>query len=209
MYLPLFFSGLFFSVQFFNFCCTLLPRLIFYYHIYQKTFLCIYNPSRRLDVRCIKSNNIWLCFISSSFRTSVSYLYWLRSIIYCSNNTSLLSILIHGKRISNGFIFLDEIQKYLSYSTSKNQDGSLTCEKYKKIFAFSRSNENSIFATTAHKSLICCLSFNMYLELWQSQFLKTSQTWNDKCLGGWSRTVVFAPLHIHSNEEVNVFSIDN
>ena len=50
------------------------------------------------------------------------------------NNSSLLSILMHGIRISNGFIFFDEGHIYFSYSTSANQYGSLTCIKYKNFY---------------------------------------------------------------------------
>ena len=91
-----------------------------------------YNPSRRLNVRCMKSNNIWLRFYASSFRTSMSYLSWLRAILYCSNNSSLFAILMHGTPLSNGLFFVDEGQIHFSYSTSANQYGSLTCVKYKK-----------------------------------------------------------------------------
>ena len=41
--------------------------------------------------------------------------------------------------------------------------------------------------------MIHCFSFNIYLELWQIQVLKTRQTWNDQFSEGWSRTVVFDP----------------
>ena len=51
----------------------------------------IYNPSRILNVRCTKSKNIRLRFIASSSRTSMPYLSLLRSIIYCSNNSSLFA----------------------------------------------------------------------------------------------------------------------
>ena len=71
-----------------------------------KYFLCIYNPSRRLNVYCMKSKNIWLRFIASSFKTSMSPLSRLRAIPYCSNNSSLPAILFHGLPISNEFIFL-------------------------------------------------------------------------------------------------------
>ena len=96
----------FFSVYDFNFRYTLLPRLILYYCIYQRTFSCKYNPSRRLNVCSMKSKNIRLHFIASSFWSSISYLSCLRAIIYCSNNTSLLVIIMHGLPISNVFIFL-------------------------------------------------------------------------------------------------------
>ena len=121
-------------VHFFNFCCALLPRLMFYYRIYQKTFSCKYNTSRRLNVRCMKSRNIRLRFIASSFWTSVSYLSQSRAIIYCSINSSLLAILINGTPISNGLIFLDEGNIHLSYSTPANHYGSLIWVKYQKLF---------------------------------------------------------------------------
>ena len=94
-----FVSGHFFSVQFFNFRCTLLYQLIFYDCIYQTIYSLKYDPSRRLNVRCMKSKNIWLRFIASQFRTSMSYLSQLRSILYCVNNTSLLAISMHGTPI--------------------------------------------------------------------------------------------------------------
>ena len=90
-----------------------------------------YNPFRILNVCCITSKNIRLIFIVSSFWTSMSYLYQLRDILYCSNNSSFFTILIHGKRISNGS-FLDEGHIYFSYATSANQHGYLTCVKYKR-----------------------------------------------------------------------------
>ena len=71
-----------------------------------KKFPSIYNPSRQLNVCCVKSKNIWLRFIASSSRTSLSYFYLLISILYFSNNSSLFAILMHGLMISNGFIFL-------------------------------------------------------------------------------------------------------
>ena len=104
-------------------------------------FPCKYNPSIRLNVCCIKSKNIRLRFIASSFRTSMSYLSLLRAIIYCSNNTSPIAILMHGLPISNGFFFLDEGHIHFSYSTSANHFGSLTCSKYKNLLiAFNGSN---------------------------------------------------------------------
>ena len=106
MYLPFFFNVLLFSVQFFDFRYTILPRLIFFDCICHLKKSCEFNISRRLNVRCIKSKNILLCFIASSFWNSMLYLLQLRAIIYCSNNTSLLAILIHVTPISNGFIFL-------------------------------------------------------------------------------------------------------
>ena len=52
------------------------------------------------------------------------------------------------------YFLIDEGHIHLSYSTSVNQYGSLTCEKYKKrFFAFSRSNENSLLEITAHKTM--------------------------------------------------------
>ena len=134
MYLPFFFNGLLFSVQFFDFRYTILPRLIFFDCICHLKKSCEFNISRRLNVRCIKSKNILLCFIASSFWNSMLYLLQLRAIIYCSNNTSLLAILMHSLPISNGFFFLDEGRIHLSYSTSTNKYGSLICAKYKKYF---------------------------------------------------------------------------
>ena len=69
---------------------------------------CKYNPSRRLNISSMKSNNIWLRFIASSFRIWMSYLSQLRAILYCSNNSSLFSILIHGKLISNRFLYFKD-----------------------------------------------------------------------------------------------------
>ena len=63
-----------------------------------------YNPTSWLNVLCMKLNNIWSRFIASSFRTSMSYLSQLRSILYCSNNSSFFSILMHGSWIPNVFI---------------------------------------------------------------------------------------------------------
>ena len=123
---------------------------------------CKYNLPRRLNIRFIRSKNIMLYFIASSFRTSVSYLSPLRAILYCSNNSSLFAILMHGTRISNRLNILYKVQIYLSYSTSANHYGSLTFVKYKNLlFAFIGLNYNSIFAITAHKTLRCCLSFNI------------------------------------------------
>ena len=65
---------------------------------------CKYNPYSWLNICCMKSKNVWLRFIVSSFRTSMSYLSQLRAILYCSNNTSLFAVLFHGKRIPNGSI---------------------------------------------------------------------------------------------------------
>ena len=105
----------------------------------KRLFSCKYNPSRRLNVRCIKSKNIWFRFIASSFWTSMSYLSRLRAILYCSNKSSLLAIIINSLPISNGLIFLDEGHINVSYSTLANHYGSLTCVKYKKpFFTFSR-----------------------------------------------------------------------
>ena len=110
----------------------------------------------------------------------------IRAIIYFSNNSSLLAIIMRGLPISNEFIFLDEVNIHFPY---------VTYVKYKNpFFTFSRSNENSLLEVTAHKTISHCLSFNIYLELWQSQFLKTRQMCNDQFSEGWSRTVVFAPL---------------
>ena len=128
----------------------------------KRHFSCKYNASRRLNVCCMKSNHIWSHFIASSFQTSMSYLSWLRAILYCSNNSSLFAILMHGTPLSNGLFFVDEGQIHLSYYTSANQYGSLTCAKYKKLFSsLSRSNENSLFEITAHKTLSRFLSFNI------------------------------------------------
>ena len=96
MYLPFFCFWTFLSDQFLNFRCTLMPRLIIHDRTYQNTFSRKYNPSRRLKFCFIKSKNIRLRFIASSFRTSMSYFHRLRAIIYCSNNTSLPAILMHG-----------------------------------------------------------------------------------------------------------------
>ena len=100
MYLPFLFLYLFFYVQSFNYRWTLLPQLIF-------LIVCIKikTSSRQLNVSRMKSKNIRLLFIASSYRTSMSYLSRLRTILYCSNNCSLFEILIHGLPISNGFIF--------------------------------------------------------------------------------------------------------
>ena len=66
---------------------------------------CKYNLSRKLNVCYIKSKNIWLHLIASSFWTSMLYFSRLRAILYCSNNSSIPAIIIHGLPISNGFIF--------------------------------------------------------------------------------------------------------
>ena len=42
-----------------------------------------YDSSSILNVCCIKSKNIWLRFITSSFWTSMSYFSWLIAILYC------------------------------------------------------------------------------------------------------------------------------
>ena len=129
-------SGPFFSLQFFNLRCTMLPRLILFDVSVKRKISCKYNPSRRLNICYMKSNNIRLRFIASSFQTSMSCLSQLRAIIYFQNNTSLLSILMHGLPISNGFIFLDEGHVHLSYSTSANHYVSLTYVKYKQNFLY-------------------------------------------------------------------------
>ena len=146
MYLPFFFFWPFFLCFQFPLHYASLIDLIFC--IYKKTFSYKYNTSRLLNVCCVKSNNNRLRFIESSFRTSMSYLSRLRAILYCSNNSALIVILIHGLPISNGFyryqmdsFFKDEGHIHISYSTSANQYGYLTCVKYKKLFfSFSRSN---------------------------------------------------------------------
>ena len=51
----------------------------------------------------------------------------LRAILYCSNKSSCLAILMHGLPISNGLFFLDEGHIHFSYSTFEEQYGSLTC----------------------------------------------------------------------------------
>ena len=161
MYPPLFCFWTFLSVQFsisaaicfFNWSFMIVSIKI---HI-----SCKYSPYRRLNVHCMKSKNIRLQFIASSFRNLMLYFSRLRSIIYCSNNSSLFEILMHGTRISNGFVFFkDEGQIHFSYSTSSNQYGYLTCVKYKKN-SFISSNENSLFAITEHKTLSRCLRFNV------------------------------------------------
>ena len=57
----------------------------------KRNCLCIYNPFRQLNSCCIKSKNIWLRFIASSFQTSMSYFSRLIAILYCSNNSSLFT----------------------------------------------------------------------------------------------------------------------
>ena len=162
MYLPLFcfwpFSLFSFSISaalcFLNWYFMIVSIKI---HLSRK-----YNPSRQLNVCCMKSKNIRLLFIASSFRTSMSDLSRLRAILYGPNNSSLFAILMHGTHISNALIFKDEGQIHFSYSISANQYVPLTCEKYKNIFSdFISSNENSIFAITAHKTLSHCFSFNI------------------------------------------------
>ena len=69
----------------------------------KRLFSCKYNLSIQLNVCCVKSKNIRLRFIVSSLWTSISYLFRLRDILYCSNNSSLISIIMHGLPISNGF----------------------------------------------------------------------------------------------------------
>ena len=93
-----------------------------------------YNPYRRLNFCCMKSRNIRLNFIASSFRTSMSYFYQLRSILYCSKNSSLFAILMHGLWIPKGFVFLDEGKIHFSCSTSAKQYRSLTFVRYQKIY---------------------------------------------------------------------------
>ena len=102
----------------------------------KKRFSCKYNPSRRFNVRFLKSNNIQLCFIKSSFWNSMSYLSRLRAIIYCSKNSSLLAIIMHSLLISNGLLFLGEGPIHFSYSTFANQYGSLICVKYTKNISY-------------------------------------------------------------------------
>ena len=91
MYLPFFVSFLFplFSISIFS----ALYFLNWYYLILsiKRHFACIYNPSRILNVRCMKSKDIRLRFIASSSRTSMSYLSQLRAILYFSNNTSIFA----------------------------------------------------------------------------------------------------------------------
>ena len=132
---PLFlFSGLFFFVQFFNFRYTLLLQyyIISYIkrHISRK-----YNPYRRLNYHCIKSKNIWLRFIPSSFRTSMLYLSQLKSILYCSNSSSLFAILMHGTWISNGFFFIWRSNTFLLFHICKPVWILNTC-KIQKNFSF-------------------------------------------------------------------------
>ena len=156
---------IFFSIYYFNFRCNLLPQLILYFCIYQETFSCKYNPSRRLNIYWMKSKNIWLHLIASSFWSSMSYLSHLRPIIYCSNSTSLLVIIMHGLPISNVFVFkrsrsytfllLDFCKPLCILNTSKIK---------KPFFNFIRSNENSILEITAHKTMSHYFSFNIYLE---------------------------------------------
>ena len=140
----------------------------------------------------------------------MSYLSCLRAILYCPNNSSLFAnINAWFTNIKLILLLIYEGPIHLSYSTFANQFGSLTYVKYKKLFfTLSSLNENSLLAIPAHKKLSHCFSFNIQLELWQIQFLKTRQTWNDQLWEGWSITVVFAPLYIHLHEEVNVFTID-
>ena len=69
----------------------------------ERHFSFIYNPFRLLNIHCTQPKNIWLQFHALSFRISMSYLPWLRGISYCSNNSSLFSILMHGKCISKVF----------------------------------------------------------------------------------------------------------
>ena len=127
MYLPFFL--LYISVWYFTFFCTLLPYLILFCCINQKTFFIHIYPSIQLNICCMKSRNIRLCFIASSSRTLMSYLSHLRAILYFSNNTSLFAILLQSLLILNGSFFFDESQIYLSYSTSAYHYRSLTCVK--------------------------------------------------------------------------------
>ena len=136
MYLPFFSFRPFFSVQFLTVLTALcfLDWSLMIVSIIGK-LSCKYNPSRILNVSCMKSKNIQLHFIASSFWTSMWYLSRLRAIIYFSNNSSLLEILMHGTPISNGLIFFKgEGHIRFSYFTSAKQYGSLTCVKYKKTF---------------------------------------------------------------------------
>ena len=66
---------------------------------------CQYNASRQLNVCWMKSKNIWLLFIVSSLWTSMSYFSLLRDILYYSNNSSLLAIIIHGLKFQMDSIF--------------------------------------------------------------------------------------------------------
>ena len=69
-------------------------------------YVSIYHPSRRLNIRSIKSKYVLLRFIALSYLTSTSYLYQLRAILYYWKNTSLFAISMHVLLISNVFIFL-------------------------------------------------------------------------------------------------------
>ena len=151
-----------FSVQSFNFPCTPLLQLISFIAYFKIKLLSIYNSSRRLNVCCMKSKNIRLRFIASSSRTSISHLSRLKAILYCSNNTLLFVISMHGLPISNRYFCLDEGHIHFSYSTLAFQYGSLIFVKYKNLFyTFSRSNENSLLVITVHKTLSRCFSINI------------------------------------------------
>ena len=133
----------------------------------------------------------------------------LKAFLYFSNNSSLFAILMHGLSIPIGLFCEDVYHIHCSYSTFAKQYGSLTSVTYKKtFFNFSRSNENTLLTITANIKMSHCFNFNIYLELWQIQFLKMWQTLNDYFLVRWSTTVVFAPLHIYLHEEVNELTAD-
>ena len=59
----------FFLSQSFNFCCTLIPLVMFFIVSIKRHFSPVYNPSRQLNVFYMKSKNLWLRFIASSSRT--------------------------------------------------------------------------------------------------------------------------------------------
>ena len=115
----------------------------------KRNILCKYNPSRQFNVRCIKSKNIWLHFIASSFRTSMSYFSRLRVIAYCLNNSSLIALLMHGTPISNGFIFF-RWRSYTFVLLNFNKPVWILnmCKLQNLLFSFRTLNENSLLAVT-------------------------------------------------------------
>ena len=118
-----------------------------------------YNPSIRLNNHCMKFKN-WLRFIASSFLTSMLCMSLLRAILYCLNNISLFDISMHGSWIPNGLVFCR--WRSNTFPLLLNHYESLTCVRYKNIlFDCIISNDNSIFAITAHKTLSRYLSFNI------------------------------------------------
>ena len=104
------------------------------------------NPSRQLNVCCMKSKNIRLHFIASSFRTSMSYLYWLRAILYCSNSVSLIAILMNGLLISNRFnIIRWSSYKYVLLNLRKPVYILNMCKIQNNLYFLSEDQTRTVF----------------------------------------------------------------